>query len=108
MQLMIRNLSVYIVFLVILNGCTQNVALLGPAISYSKTGNISQSALSFGTTHVAKKVKTKTNTESVKTAFDNNNNIKEMLALKNEETPFQKLVRNNIEETRKKLNLSNQ
>ena len=35
-------------------------------------------------------------------------NIKEGLALKKEDSDFQKLVKRNIEKTRKKLNLSNQ
>ena len=58
-------------FLFSLNGCVQGVAFLGPAFSYSQTGNIAQSVLSYGSNQVFKKMKDKSNTEKNKKAFDN-------------------------------------
>jgi hypothetical protein len=67
---MIRKIAIYIIFLSTLNGCVQGVALFGPVFSYSKTGNIMQSALSYGSNVVFKKIKDKPSTENNKNAFD--------------------------------------
>ena len=67
---MIRRLAIYIIFLSTLNGCVQGVALLGPAFSYSQSGNIMQSALSYGSNVAFKKIINKSNTKNNKNAFD--------------------------------------
>ena len=67
---MIRRLAIYIIFLSTLNGCVQGVALLGPAFSYSQSGNIMQSALSYGSNVAFKKIINKSNTKNKKNAFD--------------------------------------
>ena len=67
---MIRRLAIYIIFLSTLNGCVQGIALLGPAFSYSQSGNIMQSALSYGSNVAFKKIINKSNTKNNKNAFD--------------------------------------
>ena len=67
---MIRRLAIYIIFLSTLNGCVQGMALLGPAFSYSQSGNIMQSALSYGSNVAFKKIINKSNTKNNKNAFD--------------------------------------
>jgi hypothetical protein len=67
---MIRKIAIYIIFFSTLNGCVQGVALLGPAFSYSQSGNIIQSALSYGSNVAFKKMKNKTGTKNNRNAFD--------------------------------------
>jgi hypothetical protein len=67
---MIRRLAIYIIFSSTLSGCVQGVALLGPAFSYSQSGNIMQSALSYGSNVAFKKIINKSNTKNNKNAFD--------------------------------------
>ena len=81
-----------------LTSCAQNVALLGPTYTLANTGNIYQAGLTYGTNVAITKVTGKSTSQ----------NIKEVLTPKEEDTELQKLVKRNIEETRKKLKLSNQ
>ena len=67
---MIRRLAIYIIFLSTLNGCVQGMALLGPAFSYSQSGNIMQSALSYGSNAAFKKMRDKSRAENNKSAFN--------------------------------------
>ena len=97
---MIRKILVYMLFLTALNGCGQTVAFLGPAVSYSQSGSVTQSVVSYGSNHLLKKVKTKSIVENKRNSF---NNIKSI-----NDNVFEKLVKRNIEKTRKKLKLSSQ
>ena len=81
----------------ILSGCAQNAALLGPAYTIANSGNIYHAGFTYGGNQII----TQTTGKSAAA------NFKEVLTLKKEDTDFQKLVKRNIEETRKKLNLSN-
>ena len=69
---MILRLIIYILFLCTLNGCVQGLAFLGPAFSYSQSGNIMQSAVSYGTNKALKKMRTKPSSKDKKNTFDNN------------------------------------
>jgi len=70
---MIRKFLIYIIFLTSLNGCVQGIAFLGPVFSYSQSGNVMQSALSYGSNQVFQKVKNKTNEKNNKdNALDDN------------------------------------
>ena len=90
---------IIIIFLVgFLNGCAQNAALLGPAYTLATSGNIYQAGLTYGGNEIITKSTGKSMAQ----------NIKEGLVPKKEDSDFQKLVKRNIEKTRKKLNLSNQ
>jgi hypothetical protein len=97
---MIRKLSIFVFFLVTLNGCVQGVAFLGPVFSYSQSGNIVQSALSLGSNHAIKRLKTKTSTENKKNTFDNDRtNINDYSFL---------LIKNKIDNSSGITNLANQ
>ena len=96
---MILKKIIIVIFLInFLNGCAQNAALLGPTYTMAKTGSVYQASLTYG----GNKIITKTTGKSVA------QNIKETLIPNEKDTEFEKLVKKNIEETRKKLNLSNQ
>ena len=81
-----------------LSACVQNVALLGPAYTLAASGSVYQAGLTYGTNEIITKTTGKSTSQ----------NFKEILTPKKEDTEFKKLVKKNIEETRKKLNLSNQ
>tara|TARA_B100000780_G_C20680932_1_gene270962 strand:+ start:191 stop:397 length:207 start_codon:yes stop_codon:yes gene_type:complete len=67
---MIKKLAVYIIFLSALNGCAPVLSMLGPVFSYTQSGNIMHSALSYGSNVAFKKMKDKSSTENNKKAFD--------------------------------------
>ena len=92
-----KKIIIGILFLSILTGCAQNVALLGPTYTLATTGNVYHAGLTYGSNEIIIKTTGKSAVQ----------NFKEALVLKNEDTDFEKLVKRNIEETRKKLNLSN-
>jgi len=97
---MIRKLAIYLFFLSTLNGCAQGLAFLGPAFSYSKSGSIMQSALSYGTNVAFKKVKAKSSTENMENAFDDNKTINN--------SDFFKSAKNKIDNSSSITNLANQ
>ena len=87
------------IFLVsFLNGCAQNAALLGPAYTLAASGNIYHAGLTYSGNEIIRNSTGKSLAQ----------NIKEGLTPKKMDSDFQKLVKKNIEETRKKLKLSNQ
>ena len=97
---MIRKLAIYMFFLSTLNGCAQSFALLGPVFSYSQSGSISQSALSYGTNKTFKKIKNRTsNTKKENTLSDDR-------LISNSYSYL--LVKNKIENASSIKNLSNQ
>ena len=87
------------IFLVsFLNGCAQNAAILGPAYTLATSGNIYQAGFTYGGNEIV----TKTTGKSMAQI------IKESITAKKKDSDFKKLVKRNIEKTRKKLNFSNQ
>jgi hypothetical protein len=95
--MILKKLIIGMFLIGILNGCAQNAALLGPAYSIATSGNLYQAGLSYGGNEIITQTTGKSAAQ----------NFKEALTIKKEDTNFQKLVKRNIEETRKKLNLSN-
>ena len=90
---------IIIIFLVsFLNGCAQNAALLGPAYTLATSGNIYHAGFTYGGNEIVTKTTGKSMVQ----------NIKESITPKKEDSDFKKLVKRNIEKTRKKLNPSNQ
>ena len=67
---MIRKLAIYIIFLSALNGCAPVISMFGPVFSYTQSGNIMHSALSYGSNKAFKKMRDKSSTENNKKAFD--------------------------------------
>ena len=69
--MILKKLIISLSFLCILNGCAQNVALLGPAITGASTGSIYQAGLSYGSNHLVKEITGKTTTENIKSLIIN-------------------------------------
>jgi hypothetical protein len=93
-----KKIFIGILLLSFLNGCAQNTVLLGPAYTLATTGNIYNAGLTYGGNEIITK----------KTGKSAAQNVKEVLKQKKSDSEFQRLVKSNIEKTRKKLNLSNQ
>jgi hypothetical protein len=96
--MILNKIIIRLFFVCFLSGCAQNAALLGPAYTLATSGNIYHAGLSYGGNEIITRSTGKSMAQ----------NIKEGLAQKKEDSDFQKLVKRNIEKTRKKLNLSNQ
>jgi hypothetical protein len=96
--MILKKLTLVIFLLLLLNGCAQNAALLGPAYTLASTGNVYHAGFTYGSNEVISTVTGKSTTQ----------NLKEILKPKKDDTAFQALVKKNIKETRKKLNLVNQ
>ena len=94
--MILKKLIIGILSIILLSGCAQNVAILGPAYTLVTTGNVYQSGLTYGSNELITKTTGKSTTQ----------NIKELLVPKKDDNEFQKLVKKRIIETRKKLNLT--
>ena len=92
----IKKIILGVFITVFLSGCAQNAALLGPIYTLSTTGNIYQAGASYGSNRVITSLTGKSTTE----------NIKELIVIKKDDSEFEKLVKRQIKDTRKKLNLS--
>ena len=104
-----RNKKVlfFVTFIMLLNGCAQNTALIGPAITVATTGNVYQAGFTYGTNEAFKK-------ETGKDAFNyvselgDANNSKARVVKKNEiDEDFIALVETSIKNTREKLFIKN-
>ena len=93
-----KKITIGLFALCTLNGCAQNAALLGPAYTLASSGSAFQAGLTYGSNELITKTTGKSTAQ----------NLKEILTVKNEDTEFQKLVKENIKKTRKKLKISNQ
>tara|TARA_B100000965_G_scaffold364849_1_gene348807 strand:- start:1200 stop:1427 length:228 start_codon:yes stop_codon:yes gene_type:complete len=51
----IKKYFIYIALGAILSGCAQSTAMLGPAITFASTGNVSQAGFTFATNKAVKK-----------------------------------------------------
>ena len=79
---------------IILSGCAQSTAMIGPALTLASTGNVTQAGMTFFTN---KAVKKETGMDTVSFV----SNKLEQNSSKNRK--FRKLVKTNFEKTRKKL-----
>ena len=95
----INKIFIYIISALILSGCVQSTAMVGPALTLASTGNISQAGVTFFTN---KAVKEETGMDTVSYV----SNKLEQNSSKNRK--FRKLVETNFEKTRKKLILQDQ
>ena len=96
--MIIKKVIVGMFLLSLLNGCAQNTVLLGPAYTLGTTGSVYHAGLTFGSNEAIANLTGRSVAE----------NIKEILKPKDKNAEFKRLVKNRIEETRKKLNLTNQ
>ena len=87
-----------ILFFLFLNGCLQNTAFLGPAVTVASSGNIAQAGLSYSSNLAIKKITGKTPIE----------NVKLMLQPKDNENKIITSAKNKIKDVSKIEDLSNQ
>ena len=78
-----------------LNGCAQSTALLGPIYTFGTTGSAHQAGFSYGSNKVITTLTGKSSLE----------NVEDLLKEKKKDSDLRKLVKKQIKETRKKLNL---
>jgi hypothetical protein len=95
---MLKKIIIVLFLTNFLVGCAQNAALLGPDYTLATSGNIYHAGFTYGGNELITKTTGKSATQ----------NLKDMLVPKKDDTEFEQLVKKNIKETRKKLNLSNQ
>ena len=89
-----------------MTGCFQSSAMVGPAIAFASTGNVSQAGLAYFTNRAVKEETGMSTTEYVSTFLEE----KTKKTKKNEKIyeELMILVQTNFEQTRKKLLLQNQ
>jgi len=95
----LNKVFIYIVTGIILSGCAQSTAMLGPALTLASTGNVSQAGMTFFTN---KAVEEETGMDTVSFV----SNKIEQNSSKNRK--FKKLVETNFKKTRQKLILQDQ
>ena len=93
----IKKILTYIFVGIILSGCAQSTAMIGPAITLASSGNMSQAGLTFFTNKAVEK-ETGMNTVSYVSNKIEKQNSKTKL-----KREFKKLVQTNFEKTREKL-----
>ena len=89
-----------------MTGCFQSSAMVGPAITFASTGNVSQAGLAYFTNRAVKEETGMSTAEYVSTFLEE----KTKKTKKNEKIyeELMILVQTNFEQTRKKLLLQNQ
>tara|TARA_Y100000741_G_C17998576_1_gene455125 strand:+ start:233 stop:550 length:318 start_codon:yes stop_codon:yes gene_type:complete len=93
----INKIFCYFIAAILLSGCVQSTAMIGPAITIASTGNISQAGLSF-LTNKAVEEETGMNTVTfVSTKIEENNSKNRM------RRGIKEILDNNFEKTRQKL-----
>ena len=93
--MIIKKTILGISIIVLLTGCMQSTSLLGPIYAFGTTGSIHQASISYGSDKV---ITTLTGKSSLK-------NVEDLLKDKKQDSDLRKLVKKQIQETRKKLNL---
>ena len=102
----IKKITLYFCISLFLTGCFQSSAMVGPAITFASTGNVSQAGLAYFTNRAVKEETGMSTTEYVSTFLEDKNKKTK----KNEKIDENLLilVQTNFEQTRKKLLLQNQ
>ena len=67
-----KKILLILVCFILLSGCVQSLALLGPAITGASTGKIYQAGLSYGTNIIMEQATGKTAYEHMFSMLDNN------------------------------------
>ncbi len=102
----IKKITLYFCISLFLTGCYQSTAMVGPAITFASTGNVSQAGLAYITNTAVKKEIGMSATEYVSTIIEEKKNTTKKNEKIDEELMI--LVKTNFEQTRKKLLLQNQ
>ena len=93
----------------ILGACGAPTAMLGPAYTFTTTGNITQAGLSYGSDHLITSYTGKSTIENIEEITSKNLPVKKNIqkqTLQSED--FYQLVKSKIELTKGKIKLSNQ
>ena len=93
--MIIKKIILGIFFLYLLNGCVQSTTLLGPIYAYGTTSNVYHAGFSYGSDKIITSLTGKSTVE----------NVDNLLKIKKQDSDLRKLVKKQIVETRKKLNL---
>ena len=72
-----------IFFLLLLNGCIQNTAFLGPVLTGASTGSVYQAGISYGSGKVVSTFTGKTPSENIKGFFEEEKKKNERSGIKN-------------------------
>ena len=104
-----RNKKVlfFVTFIMLLNGCAQNTALIGPAITVATTGNVYQAGFTYGTNEAFKKETGKDAFNYVSELVDANNSKARVVKKNKIDEDFIALVEASIKNTREKLFIKN-
>ena len=98
----INKVFIYIIAGLVLSGCAQSTAMLGPAITLASTGNVSQAGITYITNKAVKK----------ETGMDTLSLVSNKIETKSSKTrmrrELKKLVETNFEKTRQILILKDQ
>ena len=92
-----------------LGACGAPTAMLGPAYTFTTTGNIAQTGFSYGSDKLITSYTGKTSIENIEEIASNNLSVKKNIqkqTLQSED--FYQLVKSKIEMTKGKIKLSNQ
>mgnify|MGYP001186547059 FL=1 len=101
-----KNFLISLVLLIFLGACTAPTAMLGPAYTFSTTGNIYHTGFSYGSNEIVTRYTGKTPIENLKKIssleIEKKQNIKRK-TIESEE--FHNLVKKRIKKTRDIINL---
>jgi hypothetical protein len=84
-------------FVVFLNGCVQNTAMLGPAYTFSSSGSVFQTGLSYSSNKIYTKYKEEKNDKK----------LQEIMKSEKRNRELKNLLKAQITKTRKKLKITN-
>ena len=95
--MILKKIILRISIIALLSGCAQTSSLLGPIYTLGTTGSLYQASFSYGSDKVITTLTGKSSLE----------NVEDLLKAKKQDSALRKLVKKQIKETRKKLNLIN-
>ena len=101
-----RNVISYLILGIVLTGCLQSTAMLGPAFTVASGGNISQAGISFLTNKAIKEETGMGTLELVSSKIEDNKKKNKKEFIKKDK--FILLVQNNFSKTRKIIISQNQ
>ena len=100
-----KKIVFILISVVLLTGCAQSTAFLGPAITIAATGNIAQAGFTYGTNEVIKRETGKDTVQYVSSLLEHED--KNLLEPEDKKVTINEdlvaLVENSIKKTRQKL-----
>ena len=92
-----KKIILAVAFVALLNGCVQSTAMLGPAYTFSTSGNIFQTGLSYSSNKIYTKYKKEKNDKE----------LQEIIKSEKRNHELKNLLKTQIIKTRKKLKIIN-